>query len=325
MAILSNCTASFVKDAAIALKTGRLVAFPTETVYGLGADATNEKAVARIYEVKARPKDHPLIVHISSIYLLGEWAIDIPDYAMTLARYFWPGPLTLILPKSKLARDFITGSQNKVAIRSPQNIYANRLLQEFEKIGGLGIVAPSANKFGKVSATTAEAVLDFLGDSLEGNDHILDGGQCLIGIESTILDCTSNIPKIVRPGFVSKSLVESVLGFDLPYSELDSLPKDLKVSGKYESHYSPRASIYLQGKPGIGDGFIALKNISTPNGAIRLSMPQTTEELARDLYELLRKADLLGIKKVFINLPKTGNLIDALNDRLKKAQFKNFL
>ena len=192
MAIISNCTASIIRDAALALKEGHLVAFPTETVYGLGADATNEKAVSRIYEVKGRPTDHPLIVHISSMELLDKWASEIPEYAIKLAGAFWPGPMTLVLKRTDLAKDFITGGQDTVAIRVPFHTLANQLLKEFESLGGDGVAAPSANRFGKVSPTNSQAVEEELDNFLLENDQILDGGQSQIGIESTIIDCTKH-------------------------------------------------------------------------------------------------------------------------------------
>jgi L-threonylcarbamoyladenylate synthase len=188
MSIILNCTASVIKEAATSLMNGNLVVFPTETVYGLGADATNKDAVARIYEVKSRPVGHPLIVHISSITHLNKWAKDIPDYAINLARAFWPGPMTLILPRTELAKDFITGGQNNVGVRVPSHTIALVLLNEFEAQGGLGVAAPSANIFGAVSPTTANAVLVELGDYLSTRDQILDGGDCTVGVESTIID-----------------------------------------------------------------------------------------------------------------------------------------
>jgi L-threonylcarbamoyladenylate synthase len=203
MEIISDPTQNEIKRASKALKDGHLVAFPTETVYGLGADATNEKAVSRIYSVKGRPTDHPLIVHISSINLLEKWASDIPDYAIKLANEFWPGPMTLILRKSSLAKDFITGGQNNVGIRVPDQTVAQLLLKEFENLGGLGICAPSANKFGAVSPTDAQAVLEEIGPSMDSSDLILDGGFCKIGIESTIIDCTKPEPIILRNGFIT--------------------------------------------------------------------------------------------------------------------------
>ncbi len=318
-----DCTPTALQEAAITLTEGNLVVFPTETVYGLGGDATSNSAVARIYKVKKRPKDHPLIVHISSMSLLGEWASHVPGYAEELAHAFWPGPLTMILPRTKLAENFITGGQENVALRSPENLNARILLSNFEKLGGYGVVAPSANKFGKVSATTVDAVLQFIGDALEDKDLVLNGGQSSIGIESTILDCTGNLPILVRPGFVSHEMVENVLGLKIESRAIKMAPKELKFSGKFPSHYAPNAKVFLNANPKFGDGFLAVESTKTPTGAIRLSSPKTSEELAHDLYSALHKADLLGLQNVHVHVPENGNLIDALKDRLEKAQFKN--
>ena len=212
MAIISNCTASVIKDAAASLIAGNLVAFPTETVYGLGADATNERAVARIYEVKGRPTNHPLIIHISSINHLNKWTKDIPDYAIKLARAFWPGPMTLILPRTELAKDFITGGQDNVGIRVPAHAAALELLKEFESQGGYGVAAPSANRFGKVSPTCAEDVSEELSDYLRENDLVLDGGPSLVGVESTIINCTNTTPVILRPGAITAAMINNLLG-----------------------------------------------------------------------------------------------------------------
>ena len=209
MSIISNCTADAIKDAVARLIKGDLVAFPTETVYGLGADATNKDAIARIYKVKGRPVGHPLIVHISSLGNLDKWARDIPDYAVKLARAFWPGPMTLILPRADLAKDFITGGQDNVGIRIPSHTVALALLKEFEDKGGLGVAAPSANRFGAVSPTTATAVEIELAVFLSENDQILDGGACLVGVESTIINCTQVQPSILRPGAVTQEMIEN--------------------------------------------------------------------------------------------------------------------
>jgi L-threonylcarbamoyladenylate synthase len=179
MEIISNPTQVEIKKAAQALKDGHLVAFPTETVYGLGADATNEKAVSRIYSVKGRPTDHPLIVHISSINQLDKWAVDIPEYAIKLAKEFWPGPMTLILKRNKIAKDFITGGQDNVGVRVPSHPVAIGLLSEFEKLGGSGVVAPSANRFSAVSPTNTYAVTEEIGGKLSKSDIIIDGGNSL--------------------------------------------------------------------------------------------------------------------------------------------------
>ena len=200
MVLISSCTASTLKDAAASLRSGNLVAFPTETVYGLGVDATNKDAVAHLYQVKGRPSDHQLIVHISSMANLDKWAREIPEYAIKLVRTFWPGPITLILPRTNLAKDFITGNQDSVGIRVPPPPLATALLKQFEDQGGLGVAAPSANRFGKVSPTTADAVVEELSSYLSPTDLILDGGPCQVVVESTIINCTEDFPEILRPG-----------------------------------------------------------------------------------------------------------------------------
>jgi L-threonylcarbamoyladenylate synthase len=187
-------------DAAAHLKAGDLVAFPTETVYGLGADASNSRAVARIYSVKGRPSDHPLIVHIASIERMGDWASDVPEYAIALGRSFWPGPMTLILKRSELAGDFITGAQDSVGVRVPDHVVALALLEAFERAGGKGVAAPSANRFGHVSPTTATAGIEELGNYLSQDDLVLDGGACDVGVESTIIDCTGQTSQSAAPG-----------------------------------------------------------------------------------------------------------------------------
>jgi len=322
MSIISNCTASAIKDAAAALVKGDLVAFPTETVYGLGADATIEDAIARIYKVKGRPKGHPLIVHISSLGNLDKWASNIPEYAVKLARAFWPGPMTLILPRTDLAKDFITGSQDNVGVRVPSHTVALALLKEFESLGGLGVAAPSANRFGAVSPTSATAVEIELADYLSQNDQILDGGPCLVGVESTIINCTQSKPSILRPGAVTKEMIEDTLRISIDLNNLDSESIQIKVAGLLESHYAPNAKIFLTGSPSLGDGFIALDSIATPTGALRLSSPKTNEEYARVLYEAFRLADFKGLRRVFVIPPTGEGIAVAINDRLSKSAFE---
>ena len=317
MTIISNCTASALKDAAASLIAGNLVAFPTETVYGLGADACNKEAVARIYEVKGRPTDHPLIVHISSIEHLDKWASDIPKYAIKLARAFWPGPMTLVLPRTNLAKDFITGGQNNVGIRVPTHTVALALLKEFEAQGGLGVAAPSANRFGKLSPTTAAAVEIELGKFLSNADQILDGGASKVGVESTIIDCTNAPPVILRPGAVTIEMIEEVLDIELDRESTPS--KEIKVPGMLASHYSPNAKVYLSGVPSPGDGYIALADLPTPAGAIRLASPKDNDEYAQILYESFRSADSKGLKNLFVVPPHNQGVGVAINDRLAKA------
>jgi L-threonylcarbamoyladenylate synthase len=318
MTIISSCTLSALKEAAKSLKQGNLVTFPTETVYGLGADATNKDAVARIYDVKGRPIGHPLIVHISSINNLDKWAQQIPEYAITLARTFWPGPMTLILPRTELSKDFITGGQDNVGIRVPSHPLALSLLKEFESLGGLGIAAPSANRFGKVSPTSAKAVQEELSEYLTPDDLILDGGPCQIGIESTIIDCTKSIPNIARLGYITAKNINKILKSEIKIN-LKSRNDKIKAPGLLESHYSPNAKVYLSGNPAAGDGFIALSNFPTPSGAIRLISPKSHEDFARKLYYGLRLADNKNLAKVFVIPPIGDDIAVAIYDRLKKA------
>ena len=317
MSIISNCTASAIKKAASVLASGDLVAFPTETVYGLGADATNKNGVARIYQVKGRPSDHPLIVHISSHTQLDKWAREVPEYAITLARTFWPGPMTLVLPRTKLAQNFITGAQDNVALRVPSHPIAQALLIEFEKQGGLGIAAPSANRFGKVSPTTAVAVESELGNFLNDSDQILDGGTSVVGVESAIIDCTQTTPIILRPGAVSIEMIENLLSIKLQSLSLTS--NQIRFPGSLKSHYAPNAKVLLSGTPKSGDGLIALSNIKTPEGVIRLASPVNNNEYAHILYNALRQGDTLGLSIVFAVPPNNEGVGLAVNDRLKKA------
>jgi L-threonylcarbamoyladenylate synthase len=322
MSIISNCTATAIKDAAAALVKGDLVAFPTETVYGLGADATNEDAVARIYKVKGRPIGHPLIVHISSLGNLDKWARDIPEYAVKLARAFWPGPMTLILRRTDLAKNFITGSQDNVGIRIPSHTVALALLKEFEDQGGLGVAAPSANRFGAVSPTSATAVEIELVDYLSENDQILDGGPCLVGVESTIIDCTQNKPSILRPGAITKEMIEYTLAITINPNTSNSGSIQIKSAGLLESHYAPNAKVLLTGVPSQGDGFIALDSFTTPSGAIRVAAPKTNEEYAQVLYEAFRLADIKGLSRLFVIPPEGDGIAVAINDRLTKSAFE---
>ena len=315
MSFISNCTAGAIKDAATSLINGDLVAFPTETVYGLGADAGNEKAVKKIYQVKGRPSDHPLIVHISDLKQLDKWAREIPEYAIKLARSFWPGPMTLILPRTTLAKDFITGGQDNVGIRIPDQTLALALLSEFEQQGGMGVAAPSANRFGKVSPTTAAAVEAELGAFLDSKDLILDGGSCEVGVESTIIDCTTQTPIILRPGAVTIAMIKDATGLDVGSENI----LKTKASGLLESHYAPKAKVILDQTPNKGDGFIALSDIKTPEGVIRLASPKNNIEYAKKIYQALRDADEKNISKVFIKLPEGDDIAIAIRDRLKKS------
>lgn len=311
---ISHCTADALAQAALHLKRGGLVAFPTETVYGLGADATNQMAVSRIYAVKGRPHNHPVIVHIPSMRFMEDWSHQISDYAIALARNFWPGPMTLIVQRSALAKDFITGGQETVGVRVPDNSLALALLNEFAKIGGKGVAAPSANRFGHVSPTTAQAVAEELTKFLSPEDLILDGGSCQVGVESTIIDCTGAHPRILRPGAITAEMIEEVTGLDVRNEG-----SEIRVSGSLDSHYSPKAKVLLDENPESGDGFIAMSEVSTPDGVIRLASPHSLEEFARVLFESLREADRRNIKKVVVSQPKGDGLAIAIRDRLRRA------
>jgi L-threonylcarbamoyladenylate synthase len=301
--------------AAQKLMHGDLVAFPTETVYGLGADATNEMAIAKIYAAKGRPADHPLIVHLHSMQAMGDWAEEIPAFAIALARDFWPGPMTLILNRSSLAQDFITGGQNSVGIRVPDHVVALALLSAFHGLGGKGVAAPSANRFGHVSPTTAQAVKEELGSYLNEKDQILDGGPCTVGVESTIIDCTGDVPKILRPGAITAEMITASTGLEA----LDSTGTLIRTSGSLDAHYAPAALVLLDQQPLAGQGFIALVTTATPQDVIRLASPNNDVEFAQSLYASLRKADELGLSHVVIEQPIGSGIAVAIRDRLMRA------
>ena len=329
---ISEPSTEAMAAAASHLAAGGLVAFPTETVYGLGADACNEIGVARIYEVKGRPADHPLIVHMTSMDGLGEWARDLPGYAISLARDFWPGPMTLVLKRSVLAKDFITGGQDTVGLRVPDHVVALALLEAFENLGGKGIAAPSANRFGQVSPTTAAAVAEEIGEFLDSADQIIDGGACAVGVESTIIDCTGDAPRILRPGAITVAMIEASTGqivikvsntfVDAQEGEAGlkaSATEEIRVSGSLESHYAPAAKVLLCEIPMPGQGFIAHVNMETPAGVIRLASPHNDEEFAQILYSALREADAQGLKEVVVMQPIGIGIAVAIRDRLARA------
>lgn len=315
--ILSNCSIDALSSAAEKLRNGGLVAFPTETVYGLGADATNPEAVARIYKVKGRPHDHPVIVHLADINQLSDWAAEIPEYAITLARTFWPGPMTLILPRSEHVGDFITGGQESVGIRIPNNPVA----LQFLKAAGVGVAAPSANRFGAISPTTAAAVHEEIGSLLNpASDVILDGGASSVGVESTIIECLGERPRILRPGAITKEMIEEAIGLTV-----DQSPSQIRASGTLEQHYAPKAKVFLLDSQNpvvgciAGVGFLALKKFPTPDGAIRLAAPGDDEEYARVLYDALREGDRKNLPAIYVVPPSGNGVAVAIRDRLNRA------
>jgi L-threonylcarbamoyladenylate synthase len=286
---------------------------PTETVYGLAADASNPAAIERIFATKNRPRNHPLIVHIGNAEALNYWAELIPDYAQTLSKQ-WPAPLTLVLKRSAMAADFITGGQPTVAIRMPDHPAALALLAAFEAQGGRGLAAPSANRFGEVSPTSAAAVIEGLGEFLEPADLVLDGGDCEVGIESTIVDCTGPNPAILRPGAITAEEIESVTGIVVAEPA-----GTVRAPGSHKQHYSPNARVLLEGEAQPGWGLIALAEVKTPPGVIRLAEPIDAAAYARELYAALRRADELSLEHVIALPPAGAGLALAIRDRLTRA------
>ncbi len=311
---LAPCSIESLRNAANHLRKGALVAFPTETVYGLGVDAENESAVARMYQVKGRPANHPVIVHIADQNQVGYWAEEIPDYAIALMRKFWPGPMTLILKRSERAKDFVTGGQDYVGLRIPANPIALKLLSEFESLGGHGVAAPSANRFGSVSPTSAGDVKEEIGELLGPEDLILDGGASEVGVESTIIDCSRALPRILRLGAVTEAMIESITPIDS-----DSDLEEIRVSGSLTRHYSPRARVVIDREAKSGEGLIALSEVMTPAGVTRLSSPNSIEEYARLLYSALRKGDSQGLEVVVVIPPRGDGLAAAIRDRIMRA------
>jgi L-threonylcarbamoyladenylate synthase len=254
---------------------------------------------------------------------LDKWAREIPEYAIKLARTFWPGPMTLILPRTNLAKDFITGNQDSVGIRVPSHPLASALLKEFEDQGGLGVAAPSANRFGKVSPTTADAVFEELSGYLLPTDLILDGGSCEVGVESTIINCTEDIPEILRPGAITATMISDLIGLQVNQITTGSNKITIKAPGLLQSHYAPKAKVFLSTKPNLGDGFIALSDIPTPPGAIRLASPKNNKEYAQLLYQALRLADTKQLPHVIVIPPTGDDLAIAICDRLEKCAYKS--
>ena len=320
MGITLDCGEKSISQAAKSLQEGHLVAFPTETVYGLGADATNEIAVRQIYAVKSRPNNHPLIVHISSVELIDFWAVDLPKYALDLARNYWPGPMTLILKKHSQVSSLISGGQENIGLRIPNNECALQLLRTFENLGGMGVVAPSANKFGSVSPTSSEDVEQELGHLLGKDDLVLNGGQCKLGIESTIVNCLGTKPKILRPGFITENMIEKIIEIASYENQSKNV---IKHPGDFKNHYAPKTPVYLNSIASSGDGLIALETVETPENVVRLSSPKSLEEFASNLYKSFRKADQIKLTRIVVILNDQNPIADAIRDRVFKASIKN--
>lgn len=306
-----------------ALRAGRLAVLPTETVYGLGALASRPDAVARVYAVKGRPADHPLIVHLAAADQLDAWAVEVPDYARRLAGRLWPGSLTLVLPRGERAGLHVTGGQPTVGLRVPDHVLTLEVLRRV----GDGVAAPSANLFGRVSPTTAQHVVAELADALTpGADVVLDGGPCRVGVESTILDCTGPSPIVLRPGGVDRSTIESVGG-----TPVSPRPSPVRAPGTLASHYSPSARVLLVGAADLiggaagvptvppRTGVLAPVTVPTPPGTVRLSAPESPTQYASVLYSALREADALGLTSVLAVAPEGAGIAAAVRDRLARA------
>ena len=302
------------------LRAGGLVAMPTETVYGLGADAEQPAAVARIYAAKGRPADHPLIVHLADAAAIDDsWAVDVRSWARLLAAAYWPGPLTLVLNRGPRAGNHVTGGQDTVGLRVPSHPVALELLRRF----GSGVAAPSANRFGRVSPTDAAHVVEELAAVLvPGRDVVLDGGPSHVGVESTIVDCTGTAPRLLRPGAVGVEEIEAVTGL-----EVTSADPTVRAPGTLAAHYAPSARVVLvvtdvaAAAAGAASpvGLLAPADVPTPDGIRRLAAPEDSAAYARALYAVLRAADAEGLATIVAVPPTGGVLAAAVQDRLHRA------
>ncbi|SFX43052.1 L-threonylcarbamoyladenylate synthase [Marinospirillum alkaliphilum] len=308
-----------IERAAEILHQGGLVVFPTETVYGLGADCHNPAAVQRIFSTKGRPADHPLIIHLASAEQLHDYAVDIPAIAEQLAQDFWPGPLTLILKRHPQINPLVTGGQDTLAVRVPAHPVAQALLQSF----GRGVAAPSANRFGRISPTTAQHARDELSGQI---NYLLDGGPCDLGIESTIINLTGPTPQVLRPGSITAAMLETITG-PLAAHPSASSPR---APGNLDSHYAPRTATYLVTKqqlqqpdfinrePG-STGVLAINQPAQPFYRQWLSLPDDAAGYARNLYAALRTLDQAGLSCILIQQPPQQAEWLGVNDRLRRA------
>ena len=324
MPILPGREAAAVHQAAALLAAGQLVAFATETVYGLGARADDEHAVARIFTAKGRPADHPLIVHLADDAAVATFAAEVPPSARRLMAAFWPGPLTLILPRRAGVAAAAAGGQDSIGQRLPSHPVAQALLHEAARLGVPGVAAPSANRFGRVSPTRAEHVRDEFGDALV----VLDGGPSDVGIESTIVDCTRAEPALLRPGQLGRDAIEAVLGRPLAAPDAHSP----RASGTLASHYAPAAPVHLfdavasrhpWAVPGARSaGVVAVySRVAPPAGSAWLhkAMPADAAAVAHELFAVLRDFDAAGASVIWVELPPPGMNWDGVRDRLQRA------
>jgi L-threonylcarbamoyladenylate synthase len=324
MTRIANPDAKALREAADALRAGELVAFPTETVYGLGARADDDAAVAKIFAAKGRPADHPLIVHVADVDAAQAFALEWPDAARRLAAAFWPGPLTVIVPRRPGVAGASAAGQDSVGLRCPAHPVARALLQAAAARGVAGVAAPSANRFGRISPTSAAHVHEEFGDALT----VLDGGACDMGIESAIVDCTRGVPALLRPGVLTRAAIEAVLGARLREPDGDAP----RASGTLEAHYAPRAKLRLMPPEQLRVALSVLPKSSvnpvavycrtvTPGRAVRAArtMPDNPTAAAHELFAVLRELDATGASLIWVETPPEGQAWDGVRDRLQRA------
>ena len=330
--ILNGQDAGAVAQAAAVLAAGGLVAFPTETVYGLGADASSDAAVAGIFAAKGRPSDHPLIVHVASAADAAHFAQDVPGFAQALMRTFWPGPLTLIVPRRAGAAKASAGGQDTIGLRCPSHPVALALLRACARTTPPvhGLSGPSANRFGRVSPTTAAHVQAEFGDSL----LVLDGGPCEVGIESTIIDCTRGVPVLLRPGAITRDQVAAACGQPVrSQQELDAeLPAAPRASGTLEAHYAPTARVRLMDAAALQTALDLLGADATGMAIwsrailqsrsariVRRRMPDDATAAAQQLFAVLREFDATGVSLIWVETPPDTAEWEGVRDRLQRA------
>ena len=319
-----------IAEAAQRIRAGALVGFPTETVYGLGTDASNDAAVALIFAAKGRPSDHPLIVHVASAAQVADYASEVPEFAERLIAAFWPGPLTLILPRRAGVAAAAAGGQNSIGLRCPAHPVALTLLQAC----GTGLAGPSANRFGRVSPTTALHVQEELGEDL----LVLDGGPCAVGIESTIVDCTRGQPVLLRPGLLTRAQLEAACGQTVLDKDAPGSVAAPRASGTLDSHYAPNARVRLMDALALQAGLVTLntnaKNPAARPGTVAVyarsplrmnaptlhrQMPEDAAAAAQQLFAVLRELDALGVSQIWVQAPPDAPEWDGVRDRLCRA------
>lgn len=320
--LLDGHNPQHLQQAVDALANGRLVAFPTETVYGLGADAGSDAAVRRIFDAKGRPADHPLIVHVPNVECAYELAAALPPVAQKLMQAFWPGPMTVIVPRRPGVAGAAAGGQDTIGLRCPAHPVAKALLEACAQRGIIGLAAPSANPFGRISPTTAVHVAEEFGDEV----LVLDGGPCEVGIESTIIDCSRDRPVLLRPGLLTRGQIEATI--DEPLFERDAQAP--RASGTLEAHYAPRAQLRLMSADILQTALQVLggnmpklalysRTVRAPRGMLHRRMPDDAAKAAHELFAVLRELDAQGVSLIWVESPPPSPEWDGVRDRLVRA------